>query len=321
MNINKTILRATKAPACNQTEHIQDLWSGYGSIERYELIGSRRNSVIVKHVKLPTKSNHPRGWDTGLSHSRKIKSYEVEMAWYKTFSSQCNNNCRMPEPLALEKEGEEILMVLEDLDSSGFPARKSQIEWKEVAFCISWLAHFHATFMGTKPKKLWTNGSYWHLDTRPDELKALADNNLKKAAHSLDLKLKKCQYKTLIHGDAKLANFCFSGNGSGVAAVDFQYVGGGCGMKDLAYFIGSCYGEDDCEQLESQILDTYFDYLKTALESKNSTIDIDSLEQEWRLMYPIAWTDFHRFIKGWSPGHWKINSYSERVSQEVIKNL
>ena len=46
-----------------------------------------------------------------------------------------------------------------------------------------------------------------------------------------------------------------------------------------------------------------------------------ALENEWRPLYRVAWADFHRFLKGWSPGHWKINSYSERVTEEVIKNL
>jgi hypothetical protein len=45
------------------------------------------------------------------------------------------------------------------------------------------------------------------------------------------------------------------------------------------------------------------------------------LEVEWRSMYRVAWADFHRFLKGWNPDHWKINSYSERVTSEVIKKL
>ena len=116
-------------------------------------------------------------------------------------------------------------------------------------------------------------------------------------------------------GDAKLANFCFSKDGQ-VAGVDFQYVGGGCGMKDVAYFIGSCLTERECERLESQILEVYFENLQNALEERN-----DPLENEWRSLYRVAWADFHRFLKGWSPGHWKINSYSERVLEEVVDSL
>jgi hypothetical protein len=124
-----------------------------------------------------------------------------------------------------------------------------------------------------------------------------------------------------VHGDAKLANFCFSEDGTKVAAVDFQYVGGGCGMKDLAYFVGSCLYEEDCERLETKILDEYFRELKSAVSKQNLEIDWKDLEENWRSLYPVAWADFHRFLKGWSPDHWKINSYSEKITRKVIQNL
>jgi thiamine kinase-like enzyme len=177
------------------------------------------------------------------------------------------------------------------------------------------LAKFHASYLGKTPDGLWEVGTYWHLETRPHELEVLADYKLKKAAALIDDKLNNCKYKTFVHGDAKLANFCFSPDGQ-VAGVDFQYVGGGCGMKDVAYFIGSCLNESDCERLESQILDTYFEYLQDALTERN-----DALEREWRALYRVAWADFHRFLKGWSPGHWKINSYSERITAAVIEAI
>ena len=84
----------------------------------------------------------------------------------------------------------------------------------------------------------------------------------------------------------------------------------------MAYFIGSCLSENECERLEAQILDTYFEFLQNEFEEKNET-----LETEWRSLYRVAWADFHRFLKGWSPGHWKLTTYSERVTAEVINNL
>lgn len=27
------------------------------------------------------------------------------------------------------------------------------------------------------------------------------------------------------------------------------------------------------------------------------------VETEWRFLYRVAWANFHRFLKGWSPGH------------------
>lgn len=302
-------------------EVIQSLWSGYGEILRYKVVCGEMESVVVKHVQLG-QENHPRGWNTDLSHQRKLKSYKVETKWYKTFSKNCDDNCRIPECLALETIEGEVLIVLEDLDGSGFSGRRdSSVNWDEVNACLKWLANFHTTFLGTKPTGLWETGTYWHLETRPEELKVLNDLPLKNAAAAIDIQLANSPFQTFVHGDAKLANFCFSEDGKKVAAVDFQYVGGGCGMKDVAYFIGSCMSEKDCEQFENKILDYYFQELHLAIATKNTEVDADALEKDWRKLYPVAWADFHRFIKGWHPGHWKINSYSERVSREVIERL
>lgn len=279
------------------------------------------NSVVVKQVNLSGQGHHPRGWNTDISHQRKLRSYEVEMAWYEQWSRYCDSACHVPDCLALESQGDEILLVLEDLDAAGFPERRSSVSLDEMKACLSWLANFHATFMGEQPKGLWPIGTYWHLDTRPDELEALSDAALKNAAVSIDQKLRNSPFQTFVHGDAKLANFCFSGDGKSVAAVDFQYVGGGCGIKDAAYFIGSCLDEEVCQQWESQLLDFYFQVLKEVLKSKQKPVDGDAVEQDWRALYPVAWTDFHRFLKGWSPGHWKIHGYSECLAREVVEQL
>ncbi len=175
--------------------------------------------------------------------------------------------------------------------------------------------------MGETPDSLWETGTYWHLATRPDELKALDDADLKVAAPALDRTLSTATYRTFVHGDAKLANFCFSETGDCVAALDFQYVGGGSGMKDVAYFIGSCLDEPACEAQESNLLDCYFATLRDALQRRKPDIDVSAVEAEWRTLFPVAWTDFHRFLKGWCPGHWKINGYSERLAREVISKL
>lgn len=307
------ILQTTEASRMIVKEQIQKLWSGYGNILRVALEEAKVQSVVVKHVQTPSLQNHPRGWNTDLSHQRKLKSYQVEMNWYQQYSRQCK--ARLPYCYAIEKEDDQILMVLEDLDASGFELRKQELTWTEIELCLDSLARFHATYLGQEPKGLWEVGSYWHLTTRPQELEALEDQRLKEAAPLIDQKLNHCKYQTIIHGDAKLANFCFSDHGE-VALVDFQYVGGGSGMKDVAYFIGSCLDESSCEQLEEKILDTYFNFFHKALRQKN-----EELEQEWRALYRVAWADFHRFLKGWSPQHWKINGYSERIAEEIINTL
>jgi len=307
------ILQRTGASSLIEKEVIQDLWSGYGKIMRVGLESASVESVVVKHVQLPVNKNHPRGWNTDIGHQRKLRSYKVESTWYDTYSK--NSAARLPECLAIEWQNDEVLIVLEDLDKAGYHIRKKAVIWNEIAECLEWLAKFHASYLGKNPVGLWEVGTYWHLETRPQELAVLDDQNLREAAPFIDEKLNACKYKTFVHGDAKLANFCFAKDGQ-VAGVDFQYVGGGCGMKDVAYFIGSCLNDRESERLEAQILDTYFEHLQSALEERN-----EALETEWRFLYHFAWADFHRFLKGWSPGHWKINSYSERITAEVIKSL
>lgn len=328
MSIEDIILKSTGAEAAREIETIQSLWSGYGSILRYKLEGGSGSSdpqtVIVKHVRFreAEAEGHPRGWNTDLSHERKLHSYQVETRWYKDWSSRCDDKCRIPACYALESREDDVVMILEDLDAAGFPERRHSVSNDDIQACLSWLAHFHACFINEIPRGLWEQGTYWHLETRPQELAVLRDKKLKKAAPLIDNKLKSARYKTLVHGDAKLANFCFPrGELSQVAAVDFQYVGGGSGMKDLAYFMGSCFYEDECESREADFLDSYFMYLHQALRHYGKNVDAEDVEREGRELFPWAWTDFHRFLKGWSPGHWKLNSYSERMAKSILESL
>ncbi|MEO0794813.1 MAG: phosphotransferase [Verrucomicrobiota bacterium] len=323
MNIESTIRSVTGVTDIGEPEVVQSLWSGYGSIVRYPLEGWKYSSVIVKHVSPPGAQSHPRGWNTSLSHRRKLRSYQIEAAWYQNYSARCSAESRVGRCFSIEKEGDEIALVLEDLNASGYALRRTQVNDAELEMCINWLAHFHATFLGEECPDLWPVGTYWHLDTRQDELEVLKteDAALAGIAGELDRLLRASPFQTLVHGDAKLANFCFSKTNDRVAAVDFQYVGGGCGMKDLAYFIGSCLSEDECSARESELLGHYFKQLRAAIDSVRHPVDVGALEADWRSLYPIAWTDFHRFLKGWSPGHWKINSYSERVASNVVCSL
>ncbi|MFP4014865.1 MAG: phosphotransferase [Chitinispirillaceae bacterium] len=313
-----TVLKATGADDVTYTDRVQSLWEGYGEILRVGLEGSDYPSVIVKHIRWPDRK---KSRVSHRSHQRKVRSYQVEMNWYENYSFRCTNLCRVPRLLAKQAGKGEVLLVLDDLDAAGFSRRKNRASMSDARVCIGWLANFHAQFMGERPEGLWKLGTYWHLSTRPDELKRLNDNTLRNAASAIDLKLRSTAFQTIVHGDAKLANFCFARDSRSVAAVDFQYVGGGCGMKDLAYLVGSCFDESEAERLEEELLDLYFRILLRALTERDYEGDADRLEKEWRSLYPVAWTDFHRFLKGWTDGFWSPNCYSERVAREVIAQL
>jgi len=336
-NFKKYLLHITQATACNEVEVIQSLWSGYGNITRYVLTDSPYKSVVIKCIALNKANNHPRGWDTNNSHNRKVKSYEVETHWYEQWSNRCSIECRIPKFIGSFGEGYNQWIVMEDLNTD-YPLRKYELTLAEVKACLKWLANFHARFINEQPNGLWEVGTYWHLATRPDEWEKINHLELKAKAHLIDQVLNNCMYKTIVHGDAKLANFCFGLNGQ-IAAVDFQYVGGGCGMKDVAYFLGSCLTSAECEKHEKELLDYYFAELSKAVvlvitpkravttpnravtTPKCATFDFKSLETEWRKLYPFACVDFTRFLLGWMPNHQKINDYNLKMVEEVLHSL
>lgn len=182
------------------------------------------------------------------------------------------------------------------------------------------MANFHADNLNISTKGLWEIGSYWHLETRPEEWRIMAEGPLKNQAAKIDTKLNKAHFTTIVHGDAKLANFCFSKDGKKVAAVDFQYIGGGCGMKDLAYFLGSCLDEKGLFTYTHTLLDYYFEELKMSLENILDGTELKALEKEWLYLFDFAWADFDRFLLGWMPSHPKLNTYSkERVAAALHK--
>jgi hypothetical protein len=313
-------LRAlTGASGVEVGERLQSLWSGYGELRRARLEGAAMAEVVVKAVEPPELGRARRDDPETRSHRRKLRSYEVELAFYRDYAARCDERCRVPRPVALEAQGGRSLFVLEDLDARGFPARRSRVSEAERDRCLAWLAHFHATFVGASPEGLWKTGTYWHLDTRPDELAALAERALRNAASAIDLRLKGAKFKTLVHGDAKLQNFCFGSHG--VAAVDFQYVGGGAGIKDVAYFLSSALSPRECERHADACLDRYFAELRSALAFRAPGVDAPALEAEWRDLYPLAWADFYRFLLGWASGQYEYDAYSRSQVRSALDAL
>ncbi len=276
------IAAATGARAARRGERLQTLWSGYGEIFRVELDGGIAPTAIVKHVTPP----HTRD---SISDRRKRRSYHVEVAFYRDLAPRCDDRCRVARLFASRVTDDEWTFVLEDLDGAGYPGRCDDAEGSSLDACIGWLAAFHARFLDEHHGDLWPIGTYWHLATRHDELAAIADRGLRDRAHDLDTQLSAARFQTILHGDPKEANFCFSRDGRSVAAVDFQYAGRGCAMKDVAYLL---HGRDERRQLAG--LDSYFRALRPLLAADGAAI-----EAEWRALYPVARRDFRRFLAGW----------------------
>jgi Phosphotransferase enzyme family len=303
------VARVAGVKAATLEARLQGLWGGYGEVLRVELDGSRR--AIVKRVRPPRD-------DGSLSHRRKLRSYEVERAFYARYSARCQASpeCRVARPYGVLATDGGWLFVLEDLDASGFSERRSQASDEDVRATLRWLARFHARFLGVAPDELWKVGTYWHLATRPEELRAVADEALRGAAGRIDDALGRARFRTLVHGDAKLENVCFAADASRVALVDFQYVGGGVGVKDVAYFLSSCLSASECERRVPVYVDCYFQELAVALGAAAAPV-----EREWRALFPFAWVDFHRFYSGWAPTAARGDAYSERLTRDVLFQL
>jgi hypothetical protein len=307
----RTVAELAGARDARRGARLQSLWAGYGELFRVELEGAPVRTAIVKHVRPPSHL----GASTDLSHARKLRSYDVETAWYRTYAPRCGDDCRVPALLGSRTGDGEWLLVLEDLDAAGFSRRTRDPSPAELDQCLAWLAALHARFLGVPPAGLWKVGTYWHVATRPDELARTTDPALREAAPRLDARLEGCTFRTLLHGDAKEENFCFGPRG--VAAVDFQYAGGGCAMKDVAYLLYGRWGS----AAEAHALDAYFAHLRAALERNARDADADAVEREQRALYPLACADFCRFLAGWAPAQWARDAQAHSRVRDVLRAL
>jgi len=306
-----------------RSARLQSLWGGYGEIYRVYLDAQGTSSAIVKSVNAEQPGA---GHRSPASHTRKCRSYDVETAWYRRYAPRSAGACRVPRLLGSAASTEHWLLLLEDLDAAGFPVRRRRLGAERLDACLAWLAGLHARFVGVQPVDLWPTGTYWHLTTRADELAAIDDERLRAAAPILDRALRACPFQTILHGDAKVANFCFAIDAHApVAAVDYQYAGGGCGVQDVAYFLISC-SDDGSQALEQAHLDTYFEHLRVAVASEAlargpCAVDAGELERAWRALYPIACADFYRFYAGWAKERWPHDLVGQQIVRDVLRDL
>lgn len=293
------------------------LWAGYGRVTSVTgEAGGQCVPIVIKRVSPPAASA---GDDGG--HERKLQSYVAEASFYLTIGPRLAgeaSRCRVALPLAVVEAGGDgdngapysLALALTDLRPDYPILARGGIKPPQIRAVLSWLAGFHAAHWGlagrsdVPPLLKQRQGTFWHLATRPAEFDDIPSDwaDLKAAAHAIDAALTAAAagpHGTLVHGDAKAANFCWTEDASLAAAFDFQYVGSGVGAQDVAYLLSSAGTSNDAD--EDAALEFYFNALLAALHAEGADpagYDAHVL----RSHYDLAAADFVRFMAGW--GWW-----------------
>lgn len=233
------------------------LWSGYGGVYSIQIIRNNTNTnqrinLICKIVKPPNNMNSE-------DHERKVKSYRVEVEFYRSFSSKMlENGINLPNCLfnSIETDDKVILLMYDLRDK--FPISLHSLSINESYCALDWIAKFHAFNWEQsnvwESYDIWPEGCYWRLDTRLQEYNSIGKKwkRIKTIAHPIANLLRDGmnlnnprQYRTIIHGDYKIANILFESTTNNrlsfnnCASYDYQYTGIGYGARDLVMLIVS----------------------------------------------------------------------------------
>ncbi len=283
----------------------------------YDVTIKGKYHIIVKRVIPPPKSKQSFG------DKRKAVSYQVEANFYNNVAPKLisDHGLAIPSPYYVEENGTngQVTICMSRLEGSS----GSVCSDDEINAVLRWMAVLHAATWGVKADQfvqedgLHPIGSYWHLDTRPDEHDNMPrrgwEGRLKRAARAIDGRLKRDSMQCCIHGDAKDANMLFSRDGNNetfVTMYDFQYVGKAPPTIDLAYFfcVAASCGDNNREYLKY-----YHKELLSRLDGKDVKPEFEELED----CLALAFCDFQRFMSGWGGWGCDLSSVVKRVLQRL----
>jgi hypothetical protein len=132
------------------------------------------------------------------------------------------------------------------------------------------------------------------------------------------------QYGTLIHGDYKAANLFFSSNqadddangADAVAAVDFQFCGGGMGVEDVAYLLYPDARGNHFDY-EEELLELYHEELILQLITHQKGGPSTMPFQVFRRYYDLARLDMTRY---WlSKNRWAASTAGEARLVSILE--
>lgn len=354
-------------PRWVKTKQMATLWAGYGSVTEVTVAlptaanraggtggthddGEPGTMTTTRRLILKRVSPPPNG--RGVSHDRKLRSYEAEAAFYSCAPdgpawALLDAGLAVPTPLATASDKTSCLreFLLSDLRVT-HPRRFRGGSFDEAVAGLTFLAGMHAAFWERPtPAGVWPEGSYWRLDTRLDELSRTDDVRVVRSARAIDLRLRgvvsdadgerkqRRARRTLIHGDPKGDNLLLSeagarGETTTAAAYDFQYVGGGLGARDVAYFLTAAVDPRVLEAHEDALVAAYHAALLEGLEGREGRPEDAESVDACRASYPLdalrddlelAVADYARFMAGW--GYWGNAEWAEATASRCLDRI
>ncbi|GAC96006.1 hypothetical protein PHSY_003585 [Pseudozyma hubeiensis SY62] len=280
-------------------------------------------------------------------------SYRVEGNFYRHFAhTVATEGLSVPALFAsADDAGEEgELLILEDI-SIRFPVlteRRGTLDSAQIRKSLEWLANFHARSWNITRRPdlhsfcpepalaadwlgsgLWKQGGYHYLSTRREELASIsrtsrwgslglhADSDLPTAVDWCLNNPPTPSSLSLIHGDVKSANMAFNPTSTCMAMYDFQYVGMGLGVQDLAKFLTTSIPPHHLTSRdgEESLLKTYHNFLSQNLPH-GAEYSFDQLKQDWELAL-VSWT---RFLAGWSGGFWGNVDWLQHRVERLLRD-
>mmetsp|Transcript_23917 Transcript_23917/g.66270 ORF Transcript_23917/g.66270 Transcript_23917/m.66270 type:complete len:337 (-) Transcript_23917:499-1509(-) len=306
----------------NSQSQIANLWAGMGSIVRLKCdrnsksSGKTQKTIIAKRIKCLNARS--------FGDKRKAASYRVEASFYGSlYCRELSEQGICCQGLHTEDDGMgSITILMEPLPNHTLHYMNGKIA--EAA--VRSVAKLHAYFWGISKSTSAVNdvglaeqGTYWYLDTRPDEYDNMdgrrgLSGRLKRAAHGIDTALKEHEYQTICHGDLKACNMSMSRDPSYVTFVDFQYLGKACPTKDLAYLFvcGMDIDDDFEERQEDELLRLYIDELASNGVGKDKDAPLPTLER-LKEVIDLSYCDLYRWMLGW--GVWGNGFLEDRVER------
>ena len=229
--------------------------------------GAGPESVIVKFPTLRVSN---------LETGKGLLAYEREMRFYQNFSVDC--------PLSppafyggsdVSGEGD-YLLLMEDLESFRFVSQLEGLSVQDASACMAGLARMHAYYW-EKPELDVVDSLYqfsdwadiyapiiatgWPLfqkdfgDLIPPEMLPMYEPG-NAAAGAIFRYFSERRPKTLLHGDARIENFCFDASSGAARAYDWQLAAAGPGIYDVMYSFANSVAPDTLfEQGESMLRD------------------------------------------------------------------